>query len=291
MSKKVFVVASAVGAAVLVAGLAAWWLMPGDAEGDGEAAARSSSAIGEAPAKGRAASRINVRRQKPGAAAEVTEERIRPDMKLDDADERSLTAEMLAVYRALQEALDHDDKKRVFALVRQLQKMDEWPDGIPISVKKRALDALAWFGASGISEAIGFLEDSNPEVRDSAIETFEKQLADNWDCGDYALSEIVVALSKVVTDANALDSFYDQFDNMRPSVRAATVAKIYESGNDSAKQVLDKNLESIFSLEDTEVKTREDVAKVVAAAEAEEASDPEKKKEYDDMYGPSNWDW
>jgi len=286
MNKKIVAIVAVAGVLVLAVGVAVW--RPAPANGDVDTKIGKGALAQDG--KVRPAERIKVRNQKPGSS-KVTEERIRPDMRLDDGDESSLTAEMLAVYRALQEALDRDDRRRVFALVRQLQAMDEWPDGIPISVKKRALSALAWFGSSGIAEAVRFLEDSSQEVRDSAIETFEKQLADNWDCGDYALSDIIVALSKVVTDADALDSFYGQLDNMRPSVRATTVVKIYESGNASAKQVLDNNLESIFALEDTAVTTREGVAKIAETATAEEAADPEKKREYDEMYGPTNWDW
>jgi len=290
MSKKVLMITTAVGVLALGAGIAVWSLSCGDDAGDDVVARRTTAQVGEASAKKRTVSRVRVRGQKPGIP-DVAEVRVRPDMTLEDGDEANLTAEMLAVYRALQDALDHDDKRRVFALVRELQMMDEWPDGIPISVKKRALSALAWFGSSGIAESVGFLEDSNPEVRNSAVAAFEQQLADSWDSGDKALSTILVALSKVVSDADALDTFYGQLDNMRPSVRAETVAEIYTSGNENAKQVLDKDLENIFGADDTEVKTREDVATAVQTAKAEEEADPEKVKEYDDLYGPTNWNW
>jgi len=221
----------------------------------------------------------------------------RPDLKLEQEDEAKLTEQMRQIYREMQEAFDRDDKTRVFALVRRLQSLDEWPDGIPASVKRRALQSLAWFGASGLSEAVGFLADSNPEIRDLTIDTFEQQLADSWDLGDYKLGDTMKAMVKVVTDADALESFYEQLNNMRPSVRADVALGVYESGNETAIKVFEQNMGDYMSSSDFdaasseyEVKSREDVEKYQKDAALDE-SDAQKKQEYDDLYGPSDWGW
>ena len=66
--------------------------------------------------------------------------------------------------------------------------MDEWPDDIPKSIKLKALDALAWFGAAGFAEAVGFLADSDAEVVQSAVEKFEEMLMDSTACEPGELS-------------------------------------------------------------------------------------------------------
>jgi len=278
--------------ALAVVGLAAAvgvWFAVRDGDVEPEPAGKVLHAFKTKGAKAKEASKGKVRERK-GKARIAAPASVRPNLRLEAAEEAKMTAQMLEIYRALQDALDKDDRKQVFSLVHRLQAMDEWPDGIPASVKKRALNALAWFGAAGVSEAIGFLADSSQEIRDAAIDTFQQQLADNWDLGDKALGQTLVAMAKVVTDADALESFYDQLNNMRPSVRASTVLEIYASGNDSAKVVLDKNLESVFSTDDTTVQTRDDVSKALEAAQTAE-KDPDKKEEYDMMYGPTKWDW
>lgn len=210
----------------------------------------------------------------------------KPDLKLDDKDEAKLTAEIKALYVALQEALDAGKRQDVFELVRKLQSSKEWPDGIPFSVKQRALDALAWFGASGMSEAIGFLADADPEVQEVAIEKFEEMIGD-MDIGDRARADILKQIVKVVHDKDALDTFYMELNNMRPTVKAETALAIYESGNADAVSVLKENVEFVFSDADVEyeVKDQESISRYLKDAEQECKDDPEKAQEYEEFYG------
>lgn len=210
----------------------------------------------------------------------------KPDLKLDDKDEAKLTAEIKALYVALQEALDAGKRQDVFELVRKLQSSKEWPDGIPFSVKQRALDALAWFGASGMSEAIGFLADADPEVQEVAIEKFEEMIGD-MDIGDRARADILKQIVKVVHDKDALDTFYMELNNMRPTVKAETALAIYESGNPDAVSVLKENVEFVFSDADVEyeVKDQESISRYLKDAEQECKDDPEKAQEYEEFYG------
>lgn len=219
--------------------------------------------------------------------ASVTAVKVeKPDFSLSAAEDAKLTEEMRRIYQDLQQALDDEDKKKVFALVHKLQSMDEWPDGIPQSVKLRALDALAWFGASGMAEAIGFLADGDSEVVNTAIEKFEEMLSD-FDLGDRGVSEILSQIVKVVHDKDALDSFYMEMNNMRDTVKAQTALNIFDSGNKDAISVLEENVEFIFGDADNEIKTREDVEKFLKDAEQAYKDDPEKAAEDEEFYGPS----
>ena len=207
-------------------------------------------------------------------------EPTKPQFKLDDEDDAKLSAEFKELYQALQNAFDAQDRLAVIELVKKLQSMDEWPDGIPKAVKLAALDSLAWFGAGCLPEALGFLADRDAEVSEMAIEKFEEMLSD-MDMGDRATSEVIKALSQVVHDTDALDSFFMEFNNMRNSVKAETALAIYDSGNAEAIAVLEENLELIFSDNegDYEIKGREDIVKY-----AEDNPDGEDDEE---TYGPT----
>lgn len=280
------------GAAILVIGAAVWYVSGG---GDSDEVARGrelrSRKIAEAkPAKVKGAKGFKkVSKVKESKAVRIARDE-KPQISLEAAEEAKLTAEMREIYHELQKALDSEDKKRVFALVRRLQGMDEWPDGIPKSVKRHALNALAWFGASGIAEAVGFLADADPEIRQQAMDTFEQQFEDSWDLGDAKLAEIMVSMAKLVDNTESLEAYYDQFSNMRPRVRAEAVRGIYESGTENAKSLLDQKLSEIFE-EDFgyTVNNRGDVDKYLRDAIAEEQNNSEKAQEYEEIYGKFGW--
>ena len=241
--------------------------------------------------KERKLSRIRKVKDGKKAVKKVNLGRVKPDF-LDNPEEiRKLTEEMKKIFLELQSALDLDDRKKVYALVHKLQLMDEWPDGIPKSVKLKALQALSWFGAEGMAEAIGFLADSDVEIRETAVEEFERMFADNWSMGDKVLAETMIAAVKVVSDTDALDSFYDQFSNMRDTVKAETALKILDGENLAAAKELESKLNEIFDTQEYEVKTREDVEKFLKDAQKVYKDDPQKVKDDEEMYGPTNWDW
>ena len=210
----------------------------------------------------------------------------KPDFSTETDEESKLTGEMKRLFMELQAALDAEDKKRVFALVHQLQSMDEWPDGIPKSVKMKALDALAWFGSSGMAEAVGFLADGDSEVVETTIEKFDEMLSD-MDAGDRAISDILKQIVKVVHDRDALDSFYMEMNNMRDTVKAETALAIFDSGNADAVAVLKENVDFYFNDIDKEQITREDIEQFRKDAEQAYKDNPEKAQEDEDFYGPS----
>ena len=273
--------------------VAAIWFMSGSdspAKDEGRQTLRSRKILErkQKPKKERKLSRLkkeNTAKKIPGLP------KVKPDF-LDNPEEiAKLTEEMKKMFLELQNALDLDDRKKVYALVHKLQLMDEWPDGIPKSVKLKALQALSWFGAAGMAEAIGFLADSDAEIRETAVEQFERMFTDSWSMGDIKLAETLVQAVKVVSDTDALDSFYDQFMNMRDTVKAETALKILNGDNATAAKELESKLSEIFDTEDYEVKTREDVEKFLRNARQVYKDDPQKAKDDEEMYGPTNWDW
>lgn len=232
-------------------------------------------------AKGRSAKQINaknVRLIKPNFSKELEAESV-------------LTDKMKQIFAELQNALDNNDKKKVFSVIHKLQAMEEWPDDIPKSIKLRALDAIAWFGSHGFAEAVGFLVDSDQEVVETAIEKFEDMLMDSSELGDVGVSEILKQIVKVVHDTDALDMFFMELDNMRPTVKAQTALAILDSGNPEAVSVLKDNLDFLFLNEiDKDGIEREDISQYYKDAEKVYMDNPEKAAEDEEFYGPSKTD-
>ena len=286
MSKTSFFIAGA----ALVIGAAVWYMVAGDvSSSDAERMQelRSRRVISDAKA-GKPRPRALSKRERQARGKKVEEKKIplvKPDFLSDLDEEKKMTAEMKRMFLDLQAALDLEDSRKVYALVHKLQLMDEWPDGIPREVKLKALQALSWFGASGMAEAIGFLADSDPEIRQASLEKFEEMLTD-WDLGDTGISEIIKQVVKVVHDKDALDAFYFELNNMRPTVKADTVLAIYDSKNPEAISVLKDSMEFIFESADGEIKTRADVEQYLTDARQDYEDNPEKAEEDEEFYGP-----
>ena len=278
-----------IGIVVLLVGVTAWLMFSdgGDAVvADGDPELRSRRIIGGGNAG--KANRVKTNRRnriEQRLDGKAQSKVAKPDFSAEVDEESKLTGEMKRLFTELQAALDAEDKKHVFALVHKLQSMDEWPDGIPKSVKMKALDALAWFGSSGMAEAVGFLADGDSEVVETAIEKFDEMLSD-MDAGDRAISDILKQIVKVVHDKDALDSFYMEMNNMRDTVKAETALAIFDSGNADAVAVLKENVDFYFNDIDKEQITREDIEQFRKDAEQVYKDDPEKAQDDEDFYGP-----
>ena len=280
-----------VALAAMVVGVAAWFVFRDGTEraGGQEHAVRSHKMnIASPKATLRTAGVRAARRRSVNQVDAKKVQLIKPDFLKELEAESVLTGKMKQIFAELQNALDDNDKKKVFSIIHKLQAMDEWPDGIPQSVKLKALDAIAWFGSHGFAEVVGFLADSDKEVVETAIEKFEEMLMDSSELGDVGVSEILKQIVKVVHDTDALDVFFAELDNMRPTVKAQTVLAILDSGKPEAVSVLKDNLDFLFLNEiDKEGIEREDISQYYKDAEKVYRDDPEKAAEDEEFYGPS----
>lgn len=277
-----------IGGAVLAIGAAVWYLAAGGDSASESARARelrSRKLISGVKGEKTNPRALPKRKRKNAEKVAVKTPPVKPDFLSDLDEDRKMTAEMKKMFLELQAALDLEDAKKVYALVHKLQLMDEWPDGIPREVKLKALQALSWFGAEGMAEAIGFLADSDPEIRQASLERFEEMLTD-WNLGDTGISEIIKQVVKVVHDKDALDAFYFEMNHMRPTVKAETVLAIYDSKNPEAISVLNDSMEFVFESTDGEIKDRAAVEKYLADAQEVYKKDPAKAAEDEEFYGP-----
>ena len=220
-----------------------------------------------------------LRTKKRGVESHVSEAdtKHKPNFSIDDDDEAKLNDRQRKQISDIRSALDNNDKRRVLALVREIQASDEWPDGVPKSVKKAAMDALAWFGAAGIVELADFIGDKDAEIAQTAIEKYEEALSD-VDLSDREKSLILVHASKFVNDADAMDVMMFELNNMRHSVGVETIKQIWETGTPAAKSILQDNVD-LFTGEEN-INTPELLDKWLA----EHPDDPDA----DDFYGGSS---
>lgn len=168
----------------------------------------------------------------------------KPTFVLDDDDEANLNEEQRKTITAIREALAGNDKTRVLKLVQELQASDEWPDGIPKSIKMAAIEALGWFGVACLPEIAGFLADGDPEVVQSATDKYEEALSDP-ELSDRERAKILIEAGKIIDDPEAMDSMLFSLIEMRHSVAVATMKALMAEGNDATQQVLPDNIEFI----------------------------------------------
>ena len=163
----------------------------------------------------------------------------RPNFEIEKADEENLNEIQRQLLEEIRAALRADDYKKVMRLVHRMQASDEWPDGIPDSIKKAALSALGWYGSKCLPEIVNFLGDANPKIVSEAVSQWEDVIAE---CdSDREISAQVKLAARVVTDTDSVESILVETMNMRHSVAVETFKDILSNGNAAAKaQVLEQ---------------------------------------------------
>ena len=178
-----------------------------------------------------------------------------PKFEIGDGEESKLTAAQAKLLAEIRAALRAENKKEIIRLIRKLQAMDEWPDGIPKAIKLASLKALGWCGAAAIPELLGFLGDADSSIVSTAGSYWEDAIAECDHDVDRTLSDgtfeegiatHVKNASKVITDAEVMDSVLDEIcSGMRHSVAVETIKEVLSSGNDLAKQKVKTVIENL----------------------------------------------
>lgn len=154
----------------------------------------------------------------------------------DDVDENGvkLTAEMKQILAAIQDCLDREDRKALSKVCERIAKIqrERGEGAVPASIRAKAVEAVGLFLPASLAELVGFMADSDPEVVDSVFEQLDTLLNDTT-IGDKELAGMLVSMSKVLTNEDAVDSLAMAVDmNMRNSVKVSTCKQILDSGND-----------------------------------------------------------
>lgn len=244
---KKYIIVSVVVVVAVVAAVAFFALRGGES-----AEPQNKPKVSESP-RDKRGNRDRVRRgsqvvRKKGLKGKVAESgavkvaKKKPTFALDDDDEANLNEEQRKMIEAIRAALSDEDRKTVLKLVNRLQKSPEWPDGIPKSIKLAAIEALGWFGSSCLPELAGFLADADGEVVEAAIDRYEEMLGD-FELSDRERANILVEASKIINDAEAMDSMLFELNNMRHSVAVDTIKRLMVEGNAATKSILPENVE------------------------------------------------
>ena len=195
----------------------------------------------------------------------VESEEGRPNLLAegDDIDEEQLSPRQKSIVKELQEALDNDDYKEVKRVLSKFTasvSSGGLGGNVPKIMRKKAIEALGWFGPKAAVDMVDYLFDADTEVVDEAFDKFEFMLQDS-DLSDYNRSEIVKTLMATLTDAERIDSILNSLTDMRNSVRADTITTILKSGTAEAKAQM---LDQIEFHTEIDVQTIDDVEKWAA---------------------------
>lgn len=216
-------------------------------------------------------------------AAKISEsqnEREKPNLTLTEDEEAMLSAEMKKVLADLRRAVDQDNRKAVSKLAEQIlvTMRKNGDDAVPPFVRSKAIEAIGFFLPDSLADLAGFMADSDPEVLEEAMSQFELAI-DDPDLGDRELSSILKTFSKVLTDPDAIDSFFMGIESdMRNSVAVETYKYVAENGSDAIKNRIWESVEDF---------TGEDYIKSVKDLEDWLSQNPDDPDD-EDFYGGSS---
>lgn len=199
-------------------------------------------------------------------------------LDLEDDEEAKLNDFSRKILQDLQAALDSENFSRVSKLVAKMLEIPPDPkfgkDGVAALLRRKAVEALGWFGAKAMPELVGMLADADPEIVQATFDQFSLALED-ISLSDYERADIVVMAAKVLKNTDDLEMLLMEINNMRHSVGAGALVEICLEGTDAAKTLMPDAIE-FFTGEDN-LTTVEDVEKWLA-------ENPDGEDD-DDLYG------
>jgi len=239
--KIALLVVAAVGFGVFLG----WFAMGGRGNSDGAKSAGNVKVVKTKPgAKVKKITEISLRKDRNGknTVRIVETEKARPNLIEDidgaDADETDrLTDLQKTIVKELQDALDSNDYKSVKRVLSKFTaKASSGGLGgkVPRSMRRKAVEALGWFGKEAAVDMIPYVFDLDQEVSSEAFSQFEMVLQD-CEMSDYDRSEVVKSLLANLTDDDRIESLLNCLTDMRNSVKVATIKDILANGTAQAK--------------------------------------------------------
>lgn len=197
--------------------------------------------------------RAQVKRGKKLSEMVARGEREKPKiMSVDEEEESKLNDFSRKVLQELQLALDSENFDRVSKLVTKMLEIPPDPkfgkEGVATLLRRKAVEALGWFGAKAMPELVGMLGDADPEIVQATFDQFSLALED-ISLSDYERADIIVMASKVLTNSDDLEMLLMEINNMRHSVGAGALVEICLEGTDAAKRMMPDAIE-FFTGED-----------------------------------------
>ena len=241
-----------IASVALPAVLAAVYLAVSRSEGDSPAAQSEKSSGPRGDTRRIAEARAPAAKDASRIEANVG---ARESAEFDDEEYADLSPEMQRLMAALQQCLDDEDRKSLSRACEQIAKIqrERGREAIPASVRAKAVEAIGLFLPDSLAELVDFLDDPDPEVVDAAFDQLDTLLNDTT-VGDNELSGMLVALSKVITNEDSLDSMAMAIDsNMRNSVKVSTYCQILDTGTKAAVAHIKEAIADLMEVEVSEL--------------------------------------
>lgn len=202
--------------------------------------------------KHRRNSRVANRRRQAAIARKVDRDLdTKPVINVEDPEFAELDEMQREIIKEIQEMLDSEDFKALSIVISHMIDMGkqralvagskDWSRYVPLVMKRKAVEALGWFGSEALPEIMGFIGDSDEEIAEDAQMRLEQALQD-FELSDRSLAEIVVKLMSITSDPDTVDNYYMELARMRNSVMISTLVEIGQSGSDVAKEKLAENI-------------------------------------------------
>lgn len=178
----------------------------------------------------------------------------------DEAEEDELNPQQRAIMEELQLALDNENLKGVQqALAKFSMKTSRGGLGgaVPKCMRRRAVEALGWFGKAAAVDLIGCMADVDVEIASEATSQFEQVLQDA-EMSTAERAQLLTGVMKALVDVDTIDSLLFNLNDLPNSLKADAVEKILTTGSPAAQSVMTEQLE--FYL-DEEVKSVSDITR------------------------------
>lgn len=239
---------ASLGGAALVAGSA--WVFFTDGgkdvgDSDGSLVSVRHKSDGKAGTK-QVKKRLALRTRIDGKPMADTLRRKQPTFDIGSEEEAKLTEAQKKLLEEIRAALKVDNWRKLTKLVQQLQASDEWPDGVPVAIRRASIDALSFYGAKCLPEIVGFMGDPDADIVDTATESFWDSVTDP-DLSDLEIETNLLTAMKVIRNEESIKSMLSEVitTSMRNSRAVDTVKKLMAYDNKAIKEELPSVIEEL----------------------------------------------
>ena len=204
-----------------------------------------------------------IRATKESAIAIESDARLHAELDIDDDEYSDLTPEMKLLMADIQRCLDTEDRKALSKVCDKIAKIrdERGEHAVPASLRAKAVEAIGLFLPESLADLVEFMSDSDPEVVDSVFDQLDTLLNDTT-IGDKELSGMLVAMSKVLTNEDSIDSLAMSIDcNMRNSVKVKTYCQILDTGTTAAVTRIKEDIAELMDVEVSELPTSAGIIK------------------------------
>lgn len=160
--------------------------------------------------------------------------KVRPEVKIDD-EEKDFTEEERQISAELQNAVNNENVKDVITLGIAAASSKN------AEIRRRAVDALGWFGKKTMAEMTLFMNDSDEDVASEALDQWEHAM---FEVSAGAEKATLIELGmKTVRDPDALESMIMEVGELSNALAMQTMVNVIETGNPEAQKVAKEHYE------------------------------------------------